>query len=171
LRGNKSGEVLEFLRPHLDQTARIPKVGTGQWRFPGGGSHLSPNTHVLALVVERNPIVQRLQKYFLEQAGYTVEFVQDGMSALARAHELRPAILVTEILVPKLDGLSLCQRVKADPETRSIMVLIFSHLEAEDRAREAGADAYLKKPIREEHLVETLGRLIAKHQESMRGKA
>lgn len=93
------------------------------------------------------------------------------MSALTRAHELRPAILVTEVLVPKLDGLSLCQRLKADPETSSIVVLIFSHLEAEDRALEAGADAYLKKPIREEHLVETLGRLIAKHRESMRGKA
>ena len=90
------------------------------------------------------------------------------MLALARAHELKPAILVTEILVPGLDGLSLCKRIKADPETRRVVVLIFSHLEAEERALEAGADAFLKKPIREEGLVGTLARLIAKHHESRR---
>jgi CheY-like chemotaxis protein len=55
-------------------------------------------------VVERNPIVQRLQKFFLEEAGYEVEFSNDGASALARAKELRPAILITEILVQKWMG-------------------------------------------------------------------
>src|SRR5579862_9836904 len=90
--------------------------------------------HVLALVVERNLIVQRLERFFLESAGYQVEFASDGVSALARARELRPAILVTEILVPKLDGLTLCSRLKSEPETREIIVLVFSHLEAEDRA-------------------------------------
>lgn len=47
------------------------------------------------LVVERNPVVQRLERYFLEQAGFTVEFASDGLAALARAQELRPKILVT----------------------------------------------------------------------------
>jgi len=47
----------------------------------------------LILVVERNPVVQRLERYFLEQAGYTVEFAADGKSALERARELRPRIV------------------------------------------------------------------------------
>jgi len=125
---------------------------------------------VLALVVERNPIVQRLEKFFLEQAGYEVEFSNDGASALARAKELRPAILITEILVPKVDGLTLCRLLKSQPETKDILVLVFSHLEAEDRAREAGADAFLRKPLNEEPLVEVLGRLVARHQEILREK-
>ena len=125
---------------------------------------------VLALVVERNPIVQRLEKFFLEQAGYEVEFSRDGASALARARELRPAILITEILVPKLDGLTLCRLLKSDPETKAILVLVFSHLEAEDRARDAGADAFLMKPLNEEPLVKTLRRLVALHQEKLREK-
>ena len=125
---------------------------------------------VLALVVERNPIVQRLERYFLEQAGYEVEFSSDGASALARAKELRPAILITEILVPKMDGLTLCRLLKSQPDTETILVLVFSHLEAEDRAREAGADAFLRKPLSEEPLVETLGRLVARHQEILREK-
>jgi CheY-like chemotaxis protein len=126
--------------------------------------------HVLALVVERNPIVQRLERYFLEEAGYEVEFSSDGASALARAKELRPAILITEILVPKIDGLTLCRQLKSQPETAGILILVFSHLEAEDRAREAGADAFLRKPLNEEPLVETLGRLVARHQDILREK-
>jgi two-component system response regulator RpaA len=125
---------------------------------------------VLALVVERNPIVQRLERFFLEQAGYDVEFSCDGVSALARARELHPAIMITEILVPKMDGLTLCRRLKSEAETRDILVLVFSHLEAEDRAREAGADAFLRKPLDEEPLVEVLSRLVARHQEILREK-
>lgn len=114
----------------------------------------------LILVVERNPMVQRLERFFLEQAGYSVEFTNDGLTALARAQELRPSILVTEILVPKLDGLSLCRRIKTDPATREMLVMIFSHLQAEDRAYEAGADAFLEKPLNEELLIETLQKLL-----------
>jgi len=115
----------------------------------------------LILVVERNPVVQHLERYFLEQAGYTVEFAGDGRSALERARELRPRIVVTEIMVPALDGLSLCRILKSDPQTAHARVLIFSHLHAEDRAREVGADAFLLKPISEEMLIDTVERLIA----------
>lgn len=116
--------------------------------------------NALILVVERNPLVQRLEKYLLEQAGYGVEFAADGLTALARARELRPAILVSEVLVPKLDGLSLCRELKSDPVTQETKVLIFSHLHAEERAREVGADAFLLKPLNEERLIETVTKLI-----------
>ena len=115
----------------------------------------------LILVVERNPVVQRLERYFLEHAGYAVEFASDGNSALERARQLRPAIVVTEIMVPALDGLSLCRTLKSEPETAHARVLIFSHLHAEDRAREVGADAFLLKPLSEELLIETVEKLIA----------
>ena len=125
---------------------------------------------MLVLVVERNPIVQRLERFFLEQAGYAVEFAGDGVSALARTKALRPAIVISEILVPKMDGLTLCRTLKANPETRGIIVLLFSHLSAEDRAIEAGADAFLTKPIDDRSLVDTLSKLITKHEESLRRK-
>jgi CheY-like chemotaxis protein len=115
----------------------------------------------LILVVERNPVVQHLERYFLQQAGYTVEFASDGLFALERARELRPRIVVTEIMVPALDGLSLCRMLKSDPETSHTRVLIFSHLHAEDRAREVGADAFLLKPLTEELLIATVEKLIA----------
>ena len=125
-------------------------------------AELSANhQRALILVVERNPVVQRLERYFLEQAGYAVEFASDGQSALDRARELRPHIVVTEIMVPVLDGLSLCRTLKSEPETSHARVLIFSHLYAEDRALEVGADAFLLKPFTEELLIETVEKLIA----------
>ena len=131
---------------------------------------LAPDRRALILVVERNPIVQRLEKYLLEQAGYAVEFAADGLSALAQARDLHPGILVTEILVPKLDGLSLCHAIKSDERTMDIRVLVFSHLHAEDRAREAGADAFLVKPLDEVRLIETVQRLINVASASAREK-
>jgi CheY-like chemotaxis protein len=125
----------------------------------------APDRRALILVAERNPIVQRLEKYFLEQAGYSVEFASDGQSALTRARELHPQILVTEILVPKVDGLSVCHQLKSDKTTNHIRVLVFSHLHAEDRAREAGADAFLVKPLDEARLIETVEKLISMTQE------
>ena len=121
----------------------------------------STRERVLILVVERDPHVRELEAYFLNEAGYDVEFTGDGQLALQRAEELRPAIIVTEVLVPKLDGLALCRRIKQDPDTKDIMVLIFSILAAGARAREAGADAFLMKPLAEHRLVETVRQLIA----------
>lgn len=137
--------------------------------MPAAGSDTAASSatlhRALILVVERNPVVQRLERFFLEQAGYTVEFSADGLRALERARELRPNIVVTEIMVPALDGLSLCREIKSDPATKHARVLIFSHLHAEDRAREVGADAFLLKPLSEELLIETVEKLIAKAKE------
>lgn len=118
--------------------------------------------NALILVVERNPAVQQLEKFFLEKAGYHVEFASDGLAALELAERLCPIILVTEALVPKLDGLSLTRQLKNNPATCGIIALVISHLQAEERAREAGADAFLYKPLAADRLVNVVEQLIAK---------
>lgn len=89
-----------------------------------------------------------------------MEFANNGQEALDRARTDRPYLLVTEILVPRVDGLTLCRRLREDPGTRDIRVVVFSHLDAEDRAIEAGADAFLRKPLDPDRLVETVRRLL-----------
>lgn len=111
-------------------------------------------------MVERNPAVQKLESFLLKEAGFEVEFAADGQEALDRARTNQPYLLVTEILVPRVDGLTLCRRLREDPETRTILVVVFSHLAAEDRAIEAGADAFLRKPFDPDRLIETVRRLI-----------
>ena len=109
--------------------------------------------------------MRRLERYFLEQAGFSVEFAADGNQGLEAARRLLPDIVVAEILVAGLDGLSVCRALKADPATRSIVVLIFSILAAEQRAREAGADAFVRKPLDDVRLVQSIEALLAEHRQ------
>jgi CheY-like chemotaxis protein len=125
-----------------------------------GQPNSNGNGKAMILVVESDPHVRELESHFLHQAGYAVGFVQDGSSALEEARKTLPDILITEILVPTLDGLALCRRLKTDARTRDIAVLIFSILAAAGRAREAGADAFLLKPLAEHALVDTVRRLL-----------
>jgi CheY-like chemotaxis protein len=123
-------------------------------------TELRGNGNAIILVVERDPNIRELESHFLHEAGYAVGFEQDGHSALAQARTLVPDIIITEILVPKLDGLALCRQLKADPRTRGIAVVVFSILAAAGRAREAGADAFLLKPLAKHRLVETVRQLL-----------
>lgn len=119
-----------------------------------------PDTFVL-LIAERDQNVRELQEHFLAQAGFAVEFVDDGQAALERAQLTRPALIVTEILLPKIDGLALCRRLRADPLTHNIPVIVFSILAAAARASEAGASAFLRKPLVESIFVAAVQELIA----------
>jgi len=120
---------------------------------------------LLILVVERDPHIRELEAHFLNEAGFAVEFATDGVAALEQARRLLPDIVITEILVPRLDGLSLCRQLKADPKTKDITILIFSILAATTRATEAGADAFLLKPLAEHRLVGTVTALLEKRLE------
>jgi CheY-like chemotaxis protein len=113
------------------------------------------------LIAERNESVRGLQSHFLEAAGFVVEFADDGEAALERARVIRPALVVTEILIPKLDGLALCRRLQEDPLTQEIPVIVFSILAAAARASEAGARAFLRKPLVESVFVAVVQELTA----------
>lgn len=118
----------------------------------------------LVLVVERNALIQRLERYLFEQAGFEVQFANDGLAALESARRLSPALLITEILVPKLDGLRLCRELRADMATRHIRLLVVSALDAERRALDAGADRFVGKPLNEERLLAAVACLLAAEQ-------
>jgi two-component system response regulator MprA len=114
----------------------------------------------IIMVVDRDPHIRELEAHFLDHAGYTVLFAEDGDGALAQARTTTPDIVITEILVPRLDGLALCRQLKREPRTADVSVVVFSILAAAGRAREAGADAFLLKPLAEHALIETVRRLL-----------
>ena len=125
---------------------------------------IPPEASALVLVVERDPHVRDLEAFFLNEAGFSVEFAEDGLAALELARKSPPSIVVTEILVPKLDGLALCRAIKTDPRLQHVPVLVFSILAASGRAKEAGADFFLMKPLAERRLVDTVRDLLAQHK-------
>jgi CheY-like chemotaxis protein len=131
-------------------------------------TQLDGNSKTVVLVVEGNSHVSELESHFLQRAGYVVELEPKGNSVLKRALTLHPDIIITEILVPTLDGLALCRQLKADPRTRDIAVLIFSILAAAVRAKEAGADAFLLKPLAERALVDTVRQVLEARSNRLR---
>jgi CheY-like chemotaxis protein len=112
----------------------------------------------LALVVEREGASRQLTTQFLCELGFHVELAADGASGLEKARQLRPALVVSEILLGQLDGFALCRRVKGSaPETR---VVLLSVLSAAARARDAGADVFLSKPLSQTKLAAALAGLL-----------
>jgi CheY-like chemotaxis protein len=116
------------------------------------------------LIAERDRNVRDLQSCALEAAGFAPTFVDDGEAALAWATSHATALIVTEILIPKLDGLTLCRRLHAQPATRGVPVLVFSILAAAARAEEAGASAFLRKPFIESTFIATVSMLTTAHE-------
>jgi CheY-like chemotaxis protein len=107
----------------------------------------------IVLIAERDRNVRELQRVFLERIGLIPEFADDGLEALERARLARPSLVITEILLPKLDGLTLCRRLRDEPTTAQVPVIVFSILSAAGRAAEAGAREFLRKPLVESTFV------------------
>jgi CheY-like chemotaxis protein len=115
------------------------------------------------VVAERDVHVRRLLLHFVGSA-YLVEFAEDGYAALDRVRSVPPAALVAEIMIPRLDGLSLCRLLKGDSSTARIPVLLFSVLDAGERAKQSGADAFLAKPLEKHLFVASLLGLVEKRE-------
>lgn len=114
----------------------------------------------LIFVVERDKHVRELLQVFLDVPGYTLQFFDDGEIALVEVWACRPQLVIVEILVPKLDGLGLCRKIKLSPALSDIPVMVLSVLNAHDRARLAGADAFMLKPLDRQRLTATVAQLL-----------
>jgi DNA-binding response OmpR family regulator len=119
-----------------------------------------PTRTALILVVERDPHVRGLEEYFLREAGYEIAFAGSGEEALELVRRHRPGVVITEVLVPGIDGLALCRRIREDRSADAPRILVFSFLACEERAREAGADDFLLKPLSDRALQEAVSALL-----------
>lgn len=114
----------------------------------------------LIFVVERDKHVRELLQAFLAAPQNTLQFFDDGETALDQIWARRPHLVILEILVPKLDGLGLCRKIKLSPALSDTPVLVLSILNAHDRANLAGADAFMLKPLDRQRLSSVVERLL-----------
>jgi DNA-binding response OmpR family regulator len=111
------------------------------------------------LVIEDDPAARELLRVHLEGAGYGVLGTASGRQGLAWLSQMRPDAVILDILLPDIDGWEILQRLKGDPATRSIPVMVVSVLDDRQLGLALGAVDYFVKPVSRELLLEGLGRL------------
>jgi CheY-like chemotaxis protein len=119
------------------------------------------NVQERVVVVETDRQVRGLMQRFVGDI-YLLEFHDDGASALDHVRSEAPSLLITEILVPRLDGLTLCRLLKTDRATARVPILVYSVLAAEHRARQFGADAFFEKPLEKTRLLASMRELTSR---------
>lgn len=113
------------------------------------------------LVVDDEPVIREAAARVAEREGYHVIVAEDGPSGILAAHEYRPDVVVTDALMPRMDGREMCRRLKDDPRTGHARVVVMTSLYKGQRYRsealdQYGADAYLSKPLDAELFAKTI---------------
>lgn len=114
------------------------------------------------MIADADYNVRALVGRFVTEAGYRATFATTGYEALDSARLSPPVAILADILLPQLDGLALCRLIKGDPGTASIVTVVFSVLPSEERAKKAGADAFISKPLEKLRILKTLEEVTAK---------
>jgi twitching motility two-component system response regulator PilH len=111
------------------------------------------------LVVEDTPSEMELLSHYLREGGYSVIGAVSAKEALNKAVELKPDVIVTDVVMPGMSGFELCRNLKKNPETQTVPIIICTS-KGQDIDRlwgmRQGADAYITKPFTRETLIRTV---------------
>jgi two-component system alkaline phosphatase synthesis response regulator PhoP len=108
----------------------------------------------LILLVDDEPSIQQLAQMYLERDGFRVKSISDGEAALDAVRTLRPALVVLDVMLPKLDGFEVCKRLRQRDDPAAIIMLTARDEDVDKiLGLELGADDYLTKPFNPRELV------------------
>lgn len=116
------------------------------------------------LIVEDEESLLKLESILLSSRGYNVRGAADGMAALEELRVFHPDLVILDIMLPALDGFEVCRRIKDNPETRHLPVIMLTAKKSnQDRERglAMGASAYITKPFKSAKIMEIIQRLLA----------
>jgi CheY-like chemotaxis protein len=106
------------------------------------------STELRLLLVDDDPVVRHVLAEAMTRKGLVVDQAGDGNEALIRLKACRPDVVVTDLQMPNLDGRELCRRLKNDPATRHIPVIVITGSSIDDRdIRAMGCDRLMTKPV------------------------
>jgi CheY-like chemotaxis protein len=114
------------------------------------------------LMVDDDQRLLRVVSMYLAMEGYEIISAPDGEAGLREAQQQRPDLIIMDVMMPGMDGITACTRLRTDPKTADIPVLLFSALsgsEDVERARQAGANHLITKPFNLVGLAEVVNSL------------
>ena len=117
------------------------------------------------LVIDDDPVILELLRVNFEIEGFDVICATDGEEGLQRAHEQHPDVVISDIMMPRRDGLQLLTDLKGDPQTHDLPVILLSAKakKAEDQqGLDLGADDYITKPFDPLELIDRLNAVMSR---------
>ncbi|MGW3358301.1 response regulator transcription factor [Streptomyces bungoensis] len=133
------------MQPQHPTPHPAPGTGPGTGRQPGARGRI--------LVVDDDPTVAEVVAGYLDRAGYTVDRAADGPAALERAAAHRPELVVLDLMLPGMDGLEVCRRLREHGPVPVVMLTARGDEEDRVLGLEVGADDYVTKPFSPRELV------------------
>jgi two-component system alkaline phosphatase synthesis response regulator PhoP len=127
---------------------------------PNSESFLPQST---VLIVDDNPQNVELLQAFLESLPVRIVTAADGVEALDKIEQLNPDLILLDIMMPRMSGFQVCRKIKADPKTRDIQVLMLTALNELgdiEQATECGTDDFVSKPVNKFELLTRVKSLL-----------
>ncbi len=163
---------------HLPEGRRWPGACTVP---PAGPSRPSPNFHETRFLMQSNPAglappivvvdddrdAREMLSEYLAFCGFAVHQAYDGREAIDVAERVRPAVMLMDLMMPRMDGWEATRRLKTSARTREITIVAVSactHPGDQERARRVGCDEFVCKPVDLESLAQLVNRLLARRQ-------
>ena len=137
-------DLMAFLRKH---------------QIPTPASLVADKFSIL-IVDDDQEIIDLLKAYLERQAPYEISTAADGITALIEVGRVKPDLLVLDIMIPGVDGVEVCRRIKADSSNKTAIIAISGTTERQSQVLEAGADAFMLKPVDMENLHAEARRLL-----------
>ncbi|WP_420643098.1 response regulator [Candidatus Leptofilum sp.] len=117
----------------------------------------------LVLIVDDEPLTRNLLRLMLERAGFDILEAGDGFEALDIVAEKQPDLLLLDVMMPNMDGITVCEMLRAQADTAVLPIILLSARtgpEAVRRGLDAGADKYLGKPVGREELIRQVREIL-----------
>jgi CheY-like chemotaxis protein len=121
----------------------------------------------LLLIVEDDPLMSRMYQKIFTFEKYDVQTAADGEEGLEKARKLKPTLILLDVMMPKLNGLQVLEKIKADPDIKHIPVMMLTNLAGEKDAENALMKGAVKYIVKSEHdpkqVVGMVNEIIAAH--------
>jgi PleD family two-component response regulator len=128
--------------------------------------HLNLGDHYI-LAAEDSPVQAKRLKHFLDTNDINCEICSNGADALQAAKARKPVLIISDIIMPGMDGYEFCTKIKSDPDLNDIPVILLTSLSDPldiIKGLQAGADNFITKPYDEQYLLSRIYYLLANNQ-------
>jgi excisionase family DNA binding protein len=137
-------DLLAFLRKH--QIPTPASLVEGKFR--------------ILIVEDEEEVVTLLKAYLQRQGGYEVASASNGINALIEVGRIKPDLLILDVMIPGVDGIEVCRRIKGDSANKTAIIVISGNADSEKTVLQAGADVFMQKPVDLEKLHSDAKRLL-----------